>query len=169
MRTYITVAVGVPGLVVVADLPGHARLDTVRACTRPTEDDRTKPLNLLPADRWPARTAQRVLIPAYPVATSRRSRARRWLPGPDFSGGAGHVPALGVVTRSRSHARGSYACCRWRAVRVRRAESDDDPIRAPRPASAPRALWFLRCRDAWCAGDGGPGTRDRWSGDPCGS
>ena len=29
-------------LVVVADLLGHARLDTVRAYTRPTEDDRTK-------------------------------------------------------------------------------------------------------------------------------
>ena len=36
---------------VVADLLGHARLDTVRAYTRPTEDDRTKALNLLPADR----------------------------------------------------------------------------------------------------------------------
>jgi len=43
--------VGVPGLVVVADLLGHARLDTVRACTSPTEDDRAKTLNLLPADR----------------------------------------------------------------------------------------------------------------------
>jgi hypothetical protein len=43
----------VPGtdLVVVADLLGHARLDTVRACTRPTDDDRTKALNLLPTDR----------------------------------------------------------------------------------------------------------------------
>jgi integrase len=29
------------------DLLGHARLDTVRAYTRPTEDDRTKALNLL--------------------------------------------------------------------------------------------------------------------------
>ena len=47
----LAVASGVPGLVVVADLLGHARLDTVRACTRPTEDDRTKTLNLLPADR----------------------------------------------------------------------------------------------------------------------
>jgi len=43
--------VGVPGLVVVADLLGHARLDTVRACTSPTEDDRAKTLNLLPTDR----------------------------------------------------------------------------------------------------------------------
>jgi integrase/recombinase XerC len=38
-------------LVVVADLLGHARLDTVRACTRPTTDDRIKALNLLPTDR----------------------------------------------------------------------------------------------------------------------
>jgi hypothetical protein len=47
----IAAAVGVPGLVVVADLLGHARLDTVRACTRATEDNRTKALNLLPTDR----------------------------------------------------------------------------------------------------------------------
>jgi len=33
---------GGTALVVVADLLGHARLDTVRACTRPPEDDRTK-------------------------------------------------------------------------------------------------------------------------------
>ena len=39
---------GDPDLVVVADLLGHARLDTVRAYTRRTEDDRTKALNLLP-------------------------------------------------------------------------------------------------------------------------
>jgi site-specific recombinase XerD len=37
-------------LVVVADLLGHARLDTVRAYTRPTADDRIKALNLLPTD-----------------------------------------------------------------------------------------------------------------------
>jgi integrase len=36
---------------VVADLLGHARLDTVRAYTRPTADDRIKALNLLPTDR----------------------------------------------------------------------------------------------------------------------
>src|SRR2546429_4487403 len=51
-------------------------------------------------------------------------------------------PALGVVTRSRSRGRGSYVSCRWRAVRVRRADGDDDPSRAPRAVSAPRALWF---------------------------
>jgi hypothetical protein len=78
-------------------------------------------------------------------------------------------PSPGVVTRGRSRGRGSYGSCRWRAVRVRRADADDDPIRALRPVSAPRALWFLRCRDAWCAGEGGPGTRDSCSGDPCGS
>jgi len=87
----------------------------------------------------------------------------------DLDRRGGRVPALDVVTRSRMRGRGSYVCCRWRAVRVRRADGDDDPIRAPRPASAPRALWCLRCRDAWCAGDGGPGTRDCRSGDPCGS
>ena len=38
-------------LAVAAGLPGHARPGTVRTCTRPTEDDRTKTLNLLPADR----------------------------------------------------------------------------------------------------------------------
>ena len=51
---------------------------------------------------------------------------------------------------------------------VRRADGDDDPIRAPRPVSALRALRFLRRRDAWCAGDGGPGRRDCRSGDPSG-
>jgi hypothetical protein len=35
----------------VADLLGHARLDTVRAYTRPTDDDRPKALNVLPTDR----------------------------------------------------------------------------------------------------------------------
>ena len=49
----LAVAVGVPGLAVVAGLPGHARPGTVRACTRtrPPEDDRTKTLNPLPAGR----------------------------------------------------------------------------------------------------------------------
>ena len=51
-HTFATTLVrGGTDLVVVADLLGHARLDTVRAYTRPTEDDRTKALNLLPADR----------------------------------------------------------------------------------------------------------------------
>jgi site-specific recombinase XerD len=51
-HTFATMLVrGGTDLVVVADLLGHARLDTVRAYTRPTEDDRTKALNLLPADR----------------------------------------------------------------------------------------------------------------------
>jgi len=73
------------------------------------------------------------------------------------------VPAPGLVTRSTSHVRGSSASCRRRAVRVRRAEGDDDPIRAPRPLSAPRALWFLRCRDAWCARGRGSATWSRHS------
>jgi site-specific recombinase XerD len=51
-HTFATTLVrGGTDLVVVADLLGHARLDTVRAYTRPTEDDRTKSLNLLPTDR----------------------------------------------------------------------------------------------------------------------
>jgi site-specific recombinase XerD len=51
-HTFATALVrGGTDLVVVADLLGHARLDTVRAYTRPTEDDRTKALNLLPTDR----------------------------------------------------------------------------------------------------------------------
>jgi site-specific recombinase XerD len=37
-------------LVVVADMLGHARLDTVRAYTCPTTEDRAKALNLLPTD-----------------------------------------------------------------------------------------------------------------------
>ena len=51
-HTFATTLVrGGTDLVVVADLLGHARLDTVRAYTRPTQDDRTKALNLLPTDR----------------------------------------------------------------------------------------------------------------------
>ena len=38
-------------LVVVAELLGHARLETVRAYTKPTEEDKAKALNLLPVDR----------------------------------------------------------------------------------------------------------------------
>jgi len=47
----ITSFPGGTDLVVVADLLGHARLDTVRACTRPAEDDRAKALSLLLTDR----------------------------------------------------------------------------------------------------------------------
>jgi hypothetical protein len=46
-----TLVCGGTDLVLVAGLLGHARLDTVRACTRPAEDGRTKALNLLPTDR----------------------------------------------------------------------------------------------------------------------
>jgi integrase/recombinase XerC len=38
-------------LVVVADLLGHARLETTRGYTKPTEDDRIKAIDLLPVDR----------------------------------------------------------------------------------------------------------------------
>lgn len=38
-------------LVIVAELLGHARLETVRAYTKPTEEDKAKALNLLPVDR----------------------------------------------------------------------------------------------------------------------
>jgi site-specific recombinase XerD len=51
-HTFATTLIrGGTDLVVVADLLGHARLDTVRAYTRPTADDRIKALNLLPTDR----------------------------------------------------------------------------------------------------------------------
>ena len=38
-------------LVIVADLLGHARLDTVRTYTGPTAEERTKAFELLPSDR----------------------------------------------------------------------------------------------------------------------
>jgi site-specific recombinase XerD len=38
-------------LVIVAELLGHARLDTTRAYTKPTDDDHIKALGLLPVDR----------------------------------------------------------------------------------------------------------------------
>ena len=51
-RTFATTLVrGGTDLVTVAEMLGHARLDTVRAYTRPTADDRAKALNLLPTDR----------------------------------------------------------------------------------------------------------------------
>jgi site-specific recombinase XerD len=37
--------------VLVAELMGHARLETTRAYTRPTADDRAKSLDLFPVDR----------------------------------------------------------------------------------------------------------------------
>ena len=40
-------------LVIVAELLGHSRLDTVRVYTRPTAQDQAKALELLPTDRWP--------------------------------------------------------------------------------------------------------------------
>jgi len=48
--TFATLIRGGTDLVVVADLLGHARLETVRAYTRPTAEDRAKALNLLPAN-----------------------------------------------------------------------------------------------------------------------
>jgi site-specific recombinase XerD len=51
-HTFATTLIrGGTDLVVVADLLGHARLDTVRTYTRPTADDRAKAFNLLPTDR----------------------------------------------------------------------------------------------------------------------
>jgi site-specific recombinase XerD len=45
-----TLICGGTDLVTVAEMLGHARLDTVQAYTRPTADDRAKALNLLPTD-----------------------------------------------------------------------------------------------------------------------
>jgi integrase/recombinase XerC len=51
-RTFATTLIrGGTDLVVVAELLGHARLETVRAYTKPTEEDKAKALNLLPVDR----------------------------------------------------------------------------------------------------------------------
>jgi integrase/recombinase XerC len=51
-HTFATILVrGGTDLVTVADLLGHARLDTVRTYTRPTDADRARALNLLPEDR----------------------------------------------------------------------------------------------------------------------
>jgi site-specific recombinase XerD len=50
-HTFATTLIrGGTDLVTVAEMLGHARLDTVRAYTRPTADDRAKALNLLPTD-----------------------------------------------------------------------------------------------------------------------
>ena len=46
-----TLVRGGTDLVIVAEMLGHARLDTVRAYTRPTADDRAEALNPLPTDR----------------------------------------------------------------------------------------------------------------------
>jgi integrase/recombinase XerC len=51
-HTFATTLIrGGTDLVTVADLLGHARLDTVRTYTHPTDDDRARALNLLPIDR----------------------------------------------------------------------------------------------------------------------
>lgn len=51
-HTFATTLIrGGTDLVLVADMLGHARLDTVRAYTHPTAEDRAKALNLLPTDR----------------------------------------------------------------------------------------------------------------------
>jgi integrase/recombinase XerC len=46
-----TLVRGGADLVLVAELMGHARLETTRAYTRPTAEDRAKALDLLPVDR----------------------------------------------------------------------------------------------------------------------
>lgn len=51
-HTFATTLIrGGTDLVTVAEMLGHARLDTVRTYTRPTAEDRAKALNLLPTDR----------------------------------------------------------------------------------------------------------------------
>ena len=46
-----TLVRGGTDLVIVAELLGHARLETTRAYTRPTAEDRTRAVELLPVDR----------------------------------------------------------------------------------------------------------------------
>jgi hypothetical protein len=48
---HLTLVRGGTDLVTVAEMLGHARLDTVRAYNRPTAEDRAKALNLLPTGR----------------------------------------------------------------------------------------------------------------------
>ena len=51
-HTFATTLIrGGTDLVTVADMLGHARLDTVRTYTHPTDADLTKALTLLPQDR----------------------------------------------------------------------------------------------------------------------
>jgi len=51
-HTFATTLIrGGTDLVTVADMLGHARLDTVRTYTHPTAADLTKTLTLLPQDR----------------------------------------------------------------------------------------------------------------------
>ena len=47
----ITLARGGTDLVIVAELLGHARLETTRIYTRPSAEDRTRALDLLPVDK----------------------------------------------------------------------------------------------------------------------
>jgi len=51
-HTFATTLIrGGTDLVIVAELLGHSRLDTVRVYTRPTAQDQAKALELLPTDR----------------------------------------------------------------------------------------------------------------------
>jgi integrase/recombinase XerC len=62
-------------LILVAELLGHARLDTVRTYSLPTDTDRQKAIDSLLTDRWPAPTTPYGGFPAYPGRTRSTPRS----------------------------------------------------------------------------------------------
>lgn len=50
-------------LVIAAELLGHARLETTRVYARPTAEDRSKAIDLLPVDEYPGLLSERLTRP----------------------------------------------------------------------------------------------------------